>query len=198
MLEGRPLIAEYDWHAFFRGNIIQKWWKRRIAKAVWEFMPEGSTVLDIGCGSSPIITRYPGAVGIDSDRDKIEFMKGRCPEQTFIQMSAYNLDFPNGHFDKVICIELLEHLDAEPVMKEISRVVKSSGLVVIATPDFGTWRWKMIEILYGLIMRSGYHGDHVNPMTWESLKKMSLRNNLDLIAWKHVGGADMVCLFKRL
>ncbi len=107
------IAVDYDWHAFYKGNLIQKWWKRRVARAVWEFMPEGSTVLDVGCGSSPIITQYPGAIGIDSDHDKIEFMKKRCPEQSFRQMSAYSLDFPDSHFDKVLCIEVLEHLDAD-------------------------------------------------------------------------------------
>ena len=69
--------ADYEWKSFYQGSFIQKWWKQSIAKTVWGWMPNASSLLDVGCGSSPIITGYYGdeIYGIDSNNEKLEFMR---------------------------------------------------------------------------------------------------------------------------
>src|SRR5262245_9732345 len=48
------------------------------------------------------------------------------------------LPFPDNHFDFVICAETLEH-DTAPWLtaKEIQRVAKNSGLVIVTVPGIG-------------------------------------------------------------
>ncbi|MFH1506869.1 MAG: class I SAM-dependent methyltransferase, partial [Candidatus Omnitrophota bacterium] len=51
---------------------------------------------------------------------------------------ARKLDFPDNYFDKAISSDFFEHLSAEDnvqVLKEIKRVVKPGGLIVLKTPN---------------------------------------------------------------
>lgn len=48
---------------------------------------------------------------------------------------AAHLPFPDGHFDGVVCLEVLEHVpDPAIVVKEIERVLKSTGRAWISMP----------------------------------------------------------------
>jgi predicted SAM-dependent methyltransferase len=52
-------------------------------------------------------------------------------------MSSTNLLFNPESFDKVICLELLEHLtvlQAQNTLKNIFRVLKPGGLIIGSTP----------------------------------------------------------------
>lgn len=188
----------YDYDAYYRGNMIQKMWKKKIANSVWEMVPDTDTpLLDIGCGSSPIITKYPGATGIDNDYMKIKFMRERFGESfRFEEADVTDMKlFKNNSFSRVICAEVLEHVDAAKAVKEISRVTSKNGIAVIATPDFGSRTWKMIERLYGILMPHGYHDDHVFPMTESKLINIMKENGFMLLRMKKIFGADMIASF---
>lgn len=45
--------------------------------------------------------------------------------------------FPEGHFDLVLCCEIIEHLQNDPVqvLHQIKRVLKPSGYLVLTTPN---------------------------------------------------------------
>lgn len=187
-----PNDADYEWFAFYNGNPIQKWWKQSIAKTIWNWIPNSSTLLDIGCGSSPIIGKYKKAIGIDKNESKLNFMREKFPESTFI--NAYNTSiFSDEHFDYVLCIEVLEHLkDPERTIMEISRIAKVNGRIVIATPDYSSWLWKIAELF------TPYKEEHVYKFTKEKLEDMCQKYNLTPIDYKYIASCDLVEEFRKI
>ncbi|MCL0082081.1 class I SAM-dependent methyltransferase, partial [Dehalococcoidia bacterium] len=112
--------AAYDWEAFRSFNLLRRYWKRKMAEKVCSMAGNPPRdVLDCGCGSSPIITRFPTAIGIDIDSDKLDFMRTKV-DNKLLCMDINNLEFPNESFDLVVCVETIEHLDTiNTAMNEI-------------------------------------------------------------------------------
>jgi ubiquinone/menaquinone biosynthesis C-methylase UbiE len=114
------------------------------------FLRRGMRVLDCGCGPGTITIDLaklvsPGHVlGIDFEPGQLRFAQHRARERqieaTFCAASTYALPFSDDHFDAVFAHALFEHL-REPVraLREMKRVVRSSGLVGIRSPDWAGW-----------------------------------------------------------
>lgn len=92
-------------------------------------------VLDVGCGQSPYhfllrdeSTHY---VGIDiSDADKFDY-----ENSDIVPFDGEHIPFPDGHFDAVICTEVLEHVsNFQGLVDEIHRVMRDGGGAIITVP----------------------------------------------------------------
>ena len=87
----------------------------------------------------------PGqVVGIDLEATQLSSAQNCSREQRvnacFAVASVYNLPFRDGQFDAVFAHALFEHL-REPVraLSDMRRVLRSSGLVGIRSPDWAGW-----------------------------------------------------------
>ncbi len=113
----------------------------------------GFDVLDAGCGPATISADladavFPGKVtGLDISSSELDqgrrLAEGReIVNLEFVAGSAYEMPFPDGSFDIVFSLDLLEHL-SEPlrVLKEFYRVTRPGGFVALSAPD-----WDAIEI----------------------------------------------------
>ena len=100
-------------------------------------------VLDIGCGRGDITihigTKAKMSIGIDYSKDGISLAKkakSSFPQEVqkkikFFEMNATQLKFTDNYFDKVVAIDVLEHLNKQEVkrmMKEVKRVLKPNGV----------------------------------------------------------------------
>ncbi len=186
-----PKDADYEWFAYYHGNPIQRWWKRQIAKTVWKFVPHSSKLLDIGCGSSPIIGHYQKAIGIDKNEDKIRFMREKFPDNSFIPLDNTE-GFKNNSFDYVLCVEVIEHSkEPEKLIKEIARVTKIYGNVVIATPDYSKILWHIAEKF------TPYKDEHCSKFTKGILEEMCRKHKLIPVKSKYIAGCDLCEQFVR-
>jgi dolichol-phosphate mannosyltransferase len=193
--------ADYEWNAYYKGNVVQKWWKHRIAEAVVDMIPEprkGLSVLDIGCGSSPMSIQIgtPNYIGIDSNPKKIKYMQSKLPYYRY----ECARDFQNGQkHDVVISLEVIEHLESMDSVGEflsfISNASKFGGSVIIATPDYNKILWRVIEKVYGKLMPSAYAYDHKVRFSENSLVDCCAKYGLKHIETSRVLGCDMVCKF---
>ena len=114
------------------------------------FLHRGMRVLDCGCGPGTITLDIaklvsPGQVyGIDLEPTQLRSAQHRSSQQQinawFGVASIYALPFSDGQFDAVFAHALFEHL-REPVtaLLEMKRVLRSSGLVGIRSPDWAGW-----------------------------------------------------------
>jgi 2-polyprenyl-3-methyl-5-hydroxy-6-metoxy-1,4-benzoquinol methylase len=179
--------ANYEWESFYNGNPIQKWWKQSIAKTVWEWIPNHhQLLLDIGCGSSPIISHYSNADGVDKNVDKLEFMKLKLPHINFKE------SINDYIYDNILCIELLEHLEKpEDMIWEITTHLKVGGRVIIATPDYKRPLWAIAEKF------TPYKDDHITKLNRKLLEEMCIQYMLHPIKYRYVAGCDLIEMFEK-
>ena len=97
------------------------------------------TILDVACGkgaSTSYLMKYyrPEMVtGINISEKQLETARKNAPGCAFRLMDATALDFPDGSFDTVICVEAAFHFDTrEDFLKEAHRVLKPGGTLVLS------------------------------------------------------------------
>ena len=197
-MRNNKIKADYEWQAFSSLNLLRRWWKQQLLNKVLALVNGYSdkAVLVIGCGSSPLITHFSSAIGIDMDPDKIEFMKRKATSQQFFVMDARDLRFEDNRFDLVFCLEVIEHIkENDKVMSEIKRVLGCNGKVIISTPDNGKILWRAIQLFYDRLAPYGL--DHINLLTFDELLALGKRYGLELEEWKYVARCDLVMKFRQ-
>ena len=98
----------------------------------------GDQILDVGCGLGYFtdMLNSDGAVctGIDLDKECIEYCQ-RSMRGTYQVADVTKLPFKDNSFNKILCTEVLEHIEENGgVLDEIVRVTKDGGIVVASTP----------------------------------------------------------------
>lgn len=105
-----------------------------------KFVPDRSgTLLDVACGkgaSTAYLTRYfaPERVtGVNISEKQLDIARRNAPGCTFRLMSATELDFPDGSFDTIFCVEAAFHFDTrQRFLEEAHRVMKPGGVLVLS------------------------------------------------------------------
>lgn len=105
---------------------------------------EGKVVLDAACGEgygTNMLSEYALKVyGLDIDEETIEHAKEKYTKANieYQQGSIEELPFPNDYFDVVVSFETIEHVNEEiqaTFLKEIKRVLKADGTLIMSTPN---------------------------------------------------------------
>lgn len=107
----------------------------------------GRTVLDIACGvgyGSQFLADQGAAqvIGGDISPDAISYAKRRYATSltTFTIMAADDMPLSTSSIDCAVSLETLEHVpDAGRFLRELNRVLKPGGTVVISTPNRVTY-----------------------------------------------------------
>ncbi len=100
-------------------------------------------VLDIGCGRGLLLNKLrergwePRGTELSEEAAAYARQKLRLPVST---RALQDLHFPDEEFDLVILWHVLEHVTAPRAMlKEVSRILKPGGILLVAVPNFGSW-----------------------------------------------------------
>lgn len=173
--------AEQQWNAR-----AQSWDDR--SESIWEdgsrkdiipflskFIPEKSTVLDVGCGNGYSTYQLAKlgyeAAGVDLSSEMIAIAKEKFQHNhlTFLQGDIQQLPFPDGTFDGAMAVTVLEWTpDPLQALLEMKRTIKNDGHLCIGLlgPTAGP-RSKGYPRLYGekVICNS--------MMPWELMKLAS-------------------------
>src|SRR3989442_4946352 len=99
-------------------------YQRRLEEVYKFFVPEGSSVLEVGCGRGDLLASLrPGrGVGVDFSTEMVNRAQQRHPELNIVQMDAHALDL-DQQFDFIILSDLVNDLwDAQKVFEQISRL----------------------------------------------------------------------------
>ncbi len=99
----------------------------------------GEKLLEVGASSGYRIEHFAKMGvklwGVDADHDAIVSGQTSGSPVTLIEADVESLPFPDGFFDKLLSVHLLEHLDNPgQAIGEMARVLKSDGQAVIVVP----------------------------------------------------------------
>lgn len=156
-LGDRAAIAgDYQFRALRDGPRPQRFWhdtKRWLVRTYLEPGP-ADRVLDVGCGSgvvSAFLADLPvrECVAVDGNPAAIAFAKDqfRRPNLRFERCLVDELDLPEGYFDAVCCLELIEHIYPEQgreLLETLRRLTRPGGRLLVSTPNYRS-AWPLIE-----------------------------------------------------
>lgn len=124
--------------------------ERQDLEVIASLVPEGSRVLDLGCGTGELLAhlierRGCRGYGIEWDHANVE----RCVARN-VNVIQYNLDeglalFDDASFDVVLQLDTLQHLrNTERMLQETARVGR---LGIVSFPNFAHWpnRWSVLQ-----------------------------------------------------
>ena len=157
----------------------------------------GDAVLDVGCGAGEVCVELAAIVGptgrvagVDLSEAMVEAARrtvaasGRSVELR--TASAYELPFADGAFDAVRAERVFQHLDdPEAALREMLRVTKPGGRVMLSDPDHGQAGLALDDPAHRRIyeaLQRAMTRMIVNPHSGTRLRGMLVRAGLDDVA----------------
>ena len=112
----------------------------------------GIKILDAGCGINAwptnLMREKYSIEGIDGEFDAISFCKKHYKGK-YIHGDLYKMPYETNTFDAVVMREVIEHfINPEIAVKEVKRILKPNGLYILTTPNYDSFKLKIIENTY--------------------------------------------------
>lgn len=131
--------------------------------------------LEVGCGlgyfSHQASKMGAKVTGIDIGPKLVAINKKLTPKGKFLVSSASKLPFRKDYFDIVLSTEVIEHVDDQKsALKEMCRVLKKNGILVITTPNR---IFKPLFDFLSFIRIRPYHGNENWMYSWDMKEIMS-------------------------
>jgi 2-polyprenyl-3-methyl-5-hydroxy-6-metoxy-1,4-benzoquinol methylase len=103
---------------------------------------ETGKILDVGCGNGFFISilknRGWDVEGLETDLKAVEFCKSQGLNAKHGDLHTQN--YPDNTFDAVALAHVIEHVyDPVNLVKEIYRILKPGGQIILATPNSKSW-----------------------------------------------------------
>ncbi|MBI2013512.1 MAG: class I SAM-dependent methyltransferase [Candidatus Colwellbacteria bacterium] len=135
----------------------------------------GKVVLDIGAGKgefADILSERGYKVScVDGTKELCKELEEKGYETACIDLEEERLPFPDNSFDLVVSLEVIEHLwNTEHYLKELWRVLRPDGYVILTTPNYNFWSFRILSFL-GLAERFLTQDYHKKLFTAHSLSK---------------------------
>jgi SAM-dependent methyltransferase len=118
------------------------WWfvgKRMILRALLRDLPNGSKLLDLGCGTGGVLRDWMDrSVCVGVDRSGLALaICARRGFDTLARADLTRLPFRQESFDAVLLIDVIEHLDDDVAfLRSAAELVGPGARVVISVPAF--------------------------------------------------------------
>lgn len=111
---------------------------RRIQYAASLIPRSAKRILEVGVGPGPMLN-YLSMVGFDEvvgiDIRRYSRFLQIAPTLDYRMMSVDNIEFPDGYFDVVFCMEVLEHVPTDTMMRGIRELRRvTGGKLVMSVP----------------------------------------------------------------
>jgi len=156
-------------------------------------LEEGSNLIDVGGGTGRITQYFVGSCNQIILADTSFKMLGKSQgKDGLIQVNGASeiLPFPSDHFDRILMVDALHHVfDQDQTARELWRVLKPGGRIVIEEPDIGKFAVKLVALAEKItLMRSHFlsmgeirdlfselpaeiHGQSEDHFVWVIIKK---------------------------
>jgi 2-polyprenyl-3-methyl-5-hydroxy-6-metoxy-1,4-benzoquinol methylase len=125
-------------------------------RAYLDHLPPGTRVLDAGCGEGVLVAEYAPRLaieGVDENYSSERVRRG----------NLLALPFDPGSFDRVLCLDVLEHLsyaDQSAALAEIHRVLTSEGEAFVSVPNLAHLQSRVHFLVTGKLIRTASELKH--------------------------------------
>lgn len=141
---------------------------------------KAKVILDVGCGEGQLL-EYLNKIkgrelyGVDVLSHVVYQARKRVPTSIIVQSDGCKMKFKNNTFDVVTCIDVLEHIpNWRDVIKEIIRVTKPGGIIVLGWPNDDNWN------LARFLLGKGPVPDHINILTPRIVRQAMNRKSIKI------------------
>lgn len=159
---------------------------RRYSKTI-----KNSRVLDVGCGLGNYTSLFSESKNEVFGLDVGDFRLPKFSDSfEFVKYDGEKMPFPDKHFDVIVSFDVIEHVKNDlQFVKEIKRIIKPKGKILIATPN----RTRLAAFLLGLIrkkyvfpfvgQKTGFCGKsvHFREYTARELKSLFAKAGFDKV-----------------
>lgn len=153
------------------------WWhisKRRAVRQLIEKynFEENPQILDIGCGTGKNMEELQnlGSVsGLDSSNEALKYCKKRGLNKLILG-TAEKTSLGSSLFDVITLLDVLEHTEDNETLKEMNRILRKNGIIIITVPAF-SWLWSNWDVIL----------HHKRRYTKNSLKEVLEKNNFEIV-----------------
>lgn len=145
-------VVKKEPNKFGEGN--RRYDPSRLQYLAKKLLPSGSfEVLDVGSGLGEFsdVMKMQGyeVVCIDGNKQFVQRTREKGVESYVCDFEKEKFPFDKEEFDGVVCLETIEHIwNVENLLKEIKRVLKPNGWLLLSTPNYNFWKFR-IEHLFG-------------------------------------------------
>lgn len=140
-------------------EVSQLYHEARHASALRLLDPQpDDVILDAGCGDGSLAARLASGCrlvhAVDVADNAIAPSVRTMATIRFRPMNAEALDYPDAAFDKIVCIETLEHmLEPETALREFHRTLTPGGRLVLTYPTVNKTTIKAVQERLGIHQR---------------------------------------------
>lgn len=189
--------GDYQYKAWKESVRIRRfWYENKIKLVKWlNLVDKSKVVLDAGCGSGVLtlhlMNTCKSVYALGSNKGALSFLRekiGQTSEKNsnveFIDADLRTIPLKDNLFDIVFLYEVVEHFsgdDLNLMIREIRRVLKKNGYLVLTTPNFYSF-WPLLEFLIdffrlGVTLRNEQHLTRFDP---KKLTDFLSRNNFEI------------------
>jgi len=166
---------------------------------ITSIVPQGATVLDLGCGDGSLLRDLigkKGAMGRGIDIDERNLIL--CVEKGLsVCQSDLNeglVDYPDNSYDYVILNQTLQVISRpDTIIREMLRVGKYG---IVGFPNFGQWRMRLRFLTSGRMPKSKvlpfewYSTPNIHNLTIRDFKDFCRRENIAIIHEEYLIGGS--------
>ena len=160
-----------------------------IIESIARLVPEGSRVLDLGCGDGAMLDYLQRTRGCSGYGIEISDTNVLACVQRGVNVVQLNLDggltmFDDASFDVVLQLDTLQHLrNAETMLQETARIGRSG---IVAFPNFAHWP-NRLSVLRGRmpvtrhLPYQWYDTPNIRVGTFKDFEALARKNGLQIL-----------------
>jgi methionine biosynthesis protein MetW len=164
---------------------------------IGEWVTPESRVLDLGCGRGALLdylvqTKSVAALGVDLDFARVTTCVGRGLSVYQGDMTTFMRQFPDRHFDRVICSRTVQELgDPTGVILDALRVGRA---LTVGFVNHGFWKNRVDALLRGRKVRNDvyttewFESRPANPVTIADFEHFCASKGITVTRRAHLGG----------